>query len=122
VKSKDKIIAKGLTFRGCHGVLEQEKKTAQIFKVDVVIHMDLEAAAASDDIGQTIDYTMVYEDVKMMVEDNSYNLIETLADKIAALLLKKYPVEMVEVCVYKPSPPLIQDIDYFAVSLTRKKD
>ncbi|MDR1615669.1 MAG: dihydroneopterin aldolase [Syntrophomonadaceae bacterium] len=122
MSGKDKIIAKGLTFKGCHGVLGQEKDTAQIFKVDAVIYADLKAAAASDDIEQTIDYAMIYGDIKAVIENNSYNLIETLADKIANLLLNKYPAEAVEVCVYKPNPPLIQDIDYFAVSLTRKRD
>lgn len=118
----DKIIAKGLTFQGCHGVLDEERYMPQEFQVDITLFLDLQKAGQSDDITDTVDYASVYEDVRHMVEKQSFQLIEALAQHLADHILKSYAVHEVEVVVYKPHPPKMNQIDYFAVALTRSKE
>ncbi|WP_054695069.1 dihydroneopterin aldolase [Syntrophomonas palmitatica] len=117
----DKIIARGLQFKGCHGVLPQEKLQAQPFKVDLELFMDLEKASREDDIGYTVDYARIYELVRDIVENKSFNLIEALAGDIAANILDKFPVQTVEITVYKPEAPLEGEFEYFAVRLRRER-
>ncbi|HEX3011424.1 MAG TPA: dihydroneopterin aldolase, partial [Syntrophomonadaceae bacterium] len=75
----DKILAKGLTFKGCHGVLPQEKKLPQKFIVDLELFLDLSSAGIEDNLQKTVNYDEVYKQVKRIVENESYNLIEALA-------------------------------------------
>ncbi|MDD4801775.1 MAG: dihydroneopterin aldolase [Syntrophomonas sp.] len=116
----DSIIARGMTFRGCHGVMAQEKITPQVFKVDLEMFLDLKNAARQDDLQSTIDYDQVYHLVEKIVEVESFALIETLAEEIAGVLLKTFPqMDSVEVTVFKPEPPVEGEFDYFAVKIKR---
>lgn len=115
----DKIMARGLTFTACHGVLAAEKVTPQIFMVDLDLLMDLHAAGISDDLKDTVSYAEVYEQVKKIVEEESYNLLEALAENIAASLLYRFPLQGVEVTVYKPNAPVNGKFDHFAVKINR---
>lgn len=115
----DKILARGLTFTACHGVLEAEKTCPQTFKVDLDLFMDLQPAGMSDELKDTVSYADVYEQVKKIVEGESYNLIEALAENIAASLLVLFPLQGVEVTVYKPDAPVSGKFDCFAVNIQR---
>jgi len=117
-----KIIAKGLSFTGCHGVPEEEQKAPQLFKVDIIMRLDLKKAIQSDNIYDTVDYASVYSDVRDIVEKKSFHLLETLCAHIADKLIQTYEISQVEVVVYKPHPPMIENIDYFAVAMTRSKE
>ena len=118
----DKIIAKGLTFNGRHGVTEEEKKTPQVIKVDVIIYLDLKKAGHSDNLCDTVNYASVYEDIRDIVEKKSFNLLEALCANIAEKILNTYNINKIEVAVYKPNPPMLEPIDYFAVAITRNLD
>ncbi|MDD2585698.1 MAG: dihydroneopterin aldolase [Syntrophomonadaceae bacterium] len=117
----DKITAKGLKFKGCHGVLTQEKTTPQEFIVDLGMFLDLRAAGLKDDLKLTVNYDEVFHQVENIVEKETYNLIEALAEKIAAELLARFPLQAVEVTVYKPDAPVEGDFDYFAVTIKRTR-
>ena len=117
----DTIILKGLEFRAYHGVLAEEKVKPQLFKIDIIMAVDLSLASETDDIADTINYVDVYLDVKDIVENNNFNLIEKLAGYIADYILAKYPILNVKVVVYKPNAPVKGDFDYFAVEIFRKK-
>lgn len=56
----DKLILKGLTFHGFHGVKPEERKLGQKFLVDVDAWMDLRAAGKSDILSDTVSYTEIY--------------------------------------------------------------
>ncbi len=75
----DRIAVTGITARGFHGVLEHEKREGQTFVVDVALGVDTRAAAATDDLARTVDYSAVAADVVAIVSDGSLDLIETLA-------------------------------------------
>ncbi|MBV8965133.1 MAG: dihydroneopterin aldolase, partial [Mycobacteriaceae bacterium] len=53
----DRIELRGLTVRGHHGVLEHERRDGQNFVIDLTVWFDLDAAAASDDLADTLDYS-----------------------------------------------------------------
>lgn len=115
----DRIMARGLTFKACHGVLAAEKIEPQIFKVDVDLLLDTSSAGNSDDLKDTVSYAEVFEQVRKIVENESYNLLEALAENIATALLLRFPIMGVELTVYKPNAPVDGKFDYFAVSIKR---
>jgi 7,8-dihydroneopterin aldolase/epimerase/oxygenase len=118
----DSIIARGMTFQACHGLLPQEKNRPQKFKVDLVMGLDLHPAGTSDALDDTIDYDRVYHLVEAVVTGNSYNLIEALAERIAADLLAAFRrMQEVEVKVYKPEAPVVGEFEYFAVKVHRRQ-
>ncbi|MEN6462182.1 MAG: dihydroneopterin aldolase [Syntrophomonas sp.] len=118
----DKILVKGLIFKGCHGVLPQEKEKAQKFIVDLKLYLDLCPAGIEDDLQKTVNYDEVYKQVKKIVENETYNLIEALAENIAASLLLRFPLKCVEVTVYKPEAPVNGEFEYFGVNIVRCKN
>ena len=116
----DSIIARGMTFRGCHGVMAHEKTNPQVFKVDLEMFLDLKQAAGQDDLQSTIDYDQVYHLVEKIVTGKSFALIETLAQEISGVLLRTFPqMDSVEVTLYKPEAPVDGEFDYFAVRIKR---
>ena len=117
----DKIIAKGLIFEACHGVLPEEQVTPQKFVIDLELHIELQEAGLSDDLTTTINYDAVYQLVKKVVTSKSYALIEALAENIALQVLEIFMVKEVKVTVYKPQAPVRGDFGYFAVEINRTK-
>ena len=118
----DKILIKGLEFRACHGVMPEEKITPQKFIIDLELYKDLAWAGQTDDLSNTINYGHIYEEVREIVENNSFNLIEKMAETIAQAVLEKYHIEAIKVVVYKPNAPIKGRFDYFAVEIFRKSN
>ena len=83
VEMADRIELRGLTVRGHHGVFEHERRDGQDFVVDITVWVDLAAAAASDDLADTIDYGMLAQRAADVVAGPPRNLIETVAGEIA---------------------------------------
>ncbi len=118
----DKIMARGLEFQARHGVLAAEKESPQSFLVDLDLFLDIKAAAEQDNLALSVDYDKVFHLVKNIVENQSYNLLETLAEKIAHALLDSFAaLQAVEVQVSKPDAPVKGNFDYFAVKIRREK-
>lgn len=115
----DKILARGMTFKGCHGVLAKEKSDPQPFSIDLEMYLDLRAAGQQDDLSLTVDYAQVFEQIRKIVEGESFNLIEALAENIAASLLYRFRLAGVKVTVYKPQAPVAGEFKYFAVTIER---
>lgn len=116
----DRIALRGLTVRGNHGVFDFEKRDGQDFVIDVTLHASTAAAAATDDIADTIHYGELAEDVARIVEDNTFDLIETLAEAIAAHCLTL--TERVEVVVHKPSAPIDHTFADVTVTVDRSRE
>ena len=108
-----------LTWLECwahHGVFEHERREGQRFVVDLVLGIDTELAAASDDLSETVDYGSLALAVKAAVEKDPVDLIETLAQRIAEVCLLDPRVEWVRVTVHKPDAPI--DATFSDVALT----
>jgi dihydroneopterin aldolase len=115
----DRITLTGLRASGFHGVLEHERANGQLFLIDVVVHLSLREAGASDELVQTIDYGELASRIVAAVESDPVDLIETVAERVAALVLE-YPIAMMtQVTVHKPSAPIAVPFDDVSVTITR---
>ncbi len=102
----DSIRLTGLRARGRHGVYEFERAEGQEFVVDVVLELDLAAAAASDDVSDTVHYGELAERLVGIIGGEPVNLIETLATRLADACLAEPRVGGVTVTVHKPQAPI----------------
>ena len=118
----DKFILTGLELFGRHGCSAEERKYTQPFIVDAELYFDISKAAATDDLADTIDYVAVLADIKAIVEGTSRNLIETVAQEIAAVLLSNYPIlDAVKIILRKPAPPVREKFSGAAVEIFRSR-
>lgn len=119
----DKIKLKRLKFYGYHGVLEEENRLGQKFTVNLELYADLSKASKTDSVEDTINYALVYELVKKIVETEQYNLIEKLAEEITARVFDAFEkVKEIIVEIEKPEAPVNGIYDSFSVQLRRKRD
>lgn len=102
----DRIELRGLTVRGNHGVFEHERRDGQDFVVDVTLWLDLRAAAASDDLADTVDYGGLAQRAADVVAGPPRDLIETVAAEIADDVMTDDRIDAVEVVVHKPEAPI----------------
>jgi dihydroneopterin aldolase len=119
--ARDYIRLNRMVFRGYHGVWDEERQVGQRFEVDVEFIGNVEAAAKSDNIRDTIDLYKVYQIVEKIVTGKTFKLVETLAEKIAAALLRRFPVNELRVCVRKPNSPVPGICDGIEVEIVRQK-
>ncbi len=119
----DYIILKNLEFHGRHGVNSEEKLHPQKFITTVKLYLDLKEAGKSDQLCDTTNYSEVYNTLKEIFEERSFNLIESLAQTCANTLLKHYPkLSRVKICVKKTDIPGKGRFDYFAVSIIKRRE
>ena len=117
----DRLVVRGLTVRGHHGVFEHERRDGQEFVIDLVLGVDTGTAARSDDLQDTVDYGTLVEEVRTAVTDDPVDLIETLAQRIADVCLRNALVETVEVTVHKPHAPIEATFDDVALTINRSR-
>ena len=115
--SADRIVLTGLTVRGRHGVFDFERRDGQDFVVDVALELDLTAAAASDDLADTVHYGELAEALAAVIGGEPVNLLETLADRLAAVCLADQRVSAATVTVHKPQAPI--PLSFADVAVTR---
>jgi len=118
----DSIRLVGLRARGFHGVLPEERRDGQDFVVDVEVHLDTRRAAATDDLAATVDYGTLAQRVVDVVAGEPFDLIETLAEHIAAVALEAGLVQAVDVVVHKPSAPIPVPFADVEVRISRSRD
>lgn len=119
----DEIKLKGMRFHGRHGCLDFEKEQGQTFVVNLQLALDLRRAGSSDDLQDTVNYAQVFETVRSVVEDERYDLIEAVAERIAARVLAEFSrIAEISVEVEKPKAPIEGAFDCVAVSIRRARD
>ena len=117
----DQITLTGLRASAFHGVFENERRDGQVFVLDVTVSLDFAAAAASDDLELTIHYGELAEEIVGAVERDPVDLIETVAERIAQVVLSHKAAQLVTVTVHKPSAPITVPFDDVAVTITRSR-
>ena len=118
--ARDRIVLAGMVFLARHGVNDREKVEEQRFEVDVELELDTRAAAARDDLTKTVDYRGVYELTRLVIEETTLELVESLAEAVAAKILAGNDmVEAVVVRVRKPDVDLGGPIDSAGVEIRR---
>lgn len=116
----DRLAVRGIEVFGHHGVFEHERRDGQTFVIDLELGVDTRAAAASDDLVDTVDYGSLVADVATAVGNDPVDLIETVAQRVADLCLGRDGVHWVEVTVHKPQAPI--ENPFADVVLTIRRD
>lgn len=116
-KPLDRLALRGLHVYGWHGVYAEERRTGQEFVVDVILGLDTAPAAAGDDLDRTVHYGELSQRLQHVVSGEPVQLIETLAERLAATCLANPRVVEVEVTVHKPKAP-IPEVTFEDVSVT----
>lgn len=113
------ITLTGVRATGRHGVLESERREGQEFLVD--LRLETEVDLAADDLAGTVNYAEVAQKAVDHVSATPYDLIETLAGRIADTVVSLERVQRVEVTVHKPHAPIPVPFTDVAVTVIRSK-
>lgn len=115
----DILRLRNMRFFAYHGLFPEEEKLGQHYEVDVEFFTDLSVAGTSDYVEKTINYPEAYAIVEAVVTGERFNLVEALAEAIAARLGERFaPIELL-VRVRKPNPPVAAHFDGIEVEMRR---
>ena len=117
----DMIEVRAISFTGKHGCYPEERQSGRRFEVDVVVWFDMQKAAASDRLIDTIDSNQICETVFTIGTQESFHLIERLAYEMTAKLLLLGSIERVKVVVRKYVPELVGGPSFFAAIVERAR-
>jgi 7,8-dihydroneopterin aldolase/epimerase/oxygenase len=98
----DTIFLQALEVQAILGIQDWERETRQTVRIDLEWPADARSAAQRDDIDATLNYKAIAKRVIAYVESTRFQLVETLAERLAALLIDEYGLEWVRVSVSKP--------------------
>ena len=115
----DRIIIHGLRLQCVIGILPAEQDRQQNLRLNLALHIDIQKAAASDNITDTIDYQFVCDTIASFVKAKRYLLLESMAESIAQMILSSFDVYAVELTIEKPEA--LKDADFAAVSIRRDR-
>ncbi len=110
-----------MTIHGRHGVFDYERAAGQDFVIDITVWIDLDEAAASDELTDTYDYAALAQRAADIVAGPPRNLIETVGAQIADGVMDDARVHAVEVTVHKPRAPIPHQFDDVAVVIRRSR-
>ena len=100
--SGDRIFLRGLTAECIIGFIDWERRVKQTVVVDLELPVDCRRASVTDDVGDTVDYKRVAKRVLAYIEASEFKLVETLAHRLALLLLEEFALEWVRISLNKP--------------------
>jgi dihydroneopterin aldolase len=98
----DRIFLRGLAIDCIIGFIDWERRVKQTVVIDLEMAIDCRRAAQRDDVADTMNYKTVAKRVISFVEESSFNLVETLVERIAAVLLDEFDLAWLRVTVSKP--------------------
>lgn len=118
----DKIIMNNLAFYSYHGAMKEENVLGQKFYLDIELSCDISDAGKTDKVEDTVHYGEVYNIIKNIMDNEQYNLIEKVAERIIEDIFEEFnKVKEIEVTVKKPEAPVPGIYDYFGVKIRRRK-
>ena len=118
MNSKNNIIQiEGIECYAYHGCLEEETKIGGHFSVDVMLHLDITKAIATDELSETADYVVIHNIVREQMNIRS-KLIERVAGRILQQLKSKYTNATIQVTVTKFNPPVNGQIEKVSVIIS----
>ncbi len=98
----DTIFLSDMRVETIVGIWDWERKIKQTVSIDLEMGADIRRAAASDNIDDTLNYKLVAKRIQKFVSESEFQLVETLAEKIAEILLTEFSLPWVQVRVNKP--------------------
>jgi dihydroneopterin aldolase len=118
----DKVFVTNLCIHGYHGVFVEEQKLGQKFFVDIQCDVDTRVCALQDDYEDTVCYGELCKIAQKISDSGPFKLIESLGDRIARDILKRYlGVSRVSVSIRKPSAPIPALLDFAGVEIIRTR-
>jgi 7,8-dihydroneopterin aldolase/epimerase/oxygenase len=118
----DRIFITGLSLHAYHGVMAYEAKVGQTFNIDLVVEIDLSAAARSDKVIDTVSYDQIVDCASKAFCAQRFRLIEAAAGKVADALLARFArVRTVSVTIHKPHAPIAATFNDVGVTLVRTR-
>lgn len=118
----DSITLTGLRVNAHHGVYDWERANGQDFVIDVTVWLDLARAAASDDVAETIHYGELAVEIATAARHNPVDLIETVAERVARVVLAHPTAQRVRVTVHKPQAPIEVPFTDVSVQIERTRE
>ena len=100
--SGDRIFLRGLTAECVIGFIDWERRVKQTVVVDLELPVDCRQAAVTDDVNDTVDYKKVSKRVLAFIEASEFMLVETLAQRLAMLILEEFAIEWIRLSINKP--------------------
>jgi len=116
----DKIILTDLRVDAVIGIWDWEKRNLQNISIDLEMQTDTKKTSQSDSIGDALDYKAVSKRAKQFIQDSQFNLIETLAENLAQIILKEFDVQWLRLSISKPYA--IRDSKNIGVCIERTKN
>jgi dihydroneopterin aldolase len=98
----DRIFLRELRVETIIGIYDWERETRQFVSIDLEMPVDIRRAAATDDIADTLNYKKVAKRILGYVEASSFQLVETLIERIAEIIITEFDVDWVKVTLSKP--------------------
>lgn len=98
----DKVFIQGLQVDTIIGVYDWERRMRQPVSLDLEMAADISRAAATDRLDDALNYKSISKRVSAYVADSRFQLVETLAEKVAALILDEFPTHWVRLTLHKP--------------------
>lgn len=98
----DKIFLDELRIETIIGIWDWERQIRQTVVIDLEMSADIAKAAATDDVADTLNYKLVAKRLQEFVGESSFQLVETLAERIAGIVRDEFNVAWVKVKVHKP--------------------
>ena len=98
----DIVFIRDLQIETVIGIYDWERKVRQIISLDIDMATDIQKAASSDNIDDTLSYKTVAKRLIAFVEESEFELVEALAEKICAIILDEFDVPWVRLTLNKP--------------------
>ena len=107
----DIIYLRGLRVDTIIGIYDWERHTPQTVVIDLEVGADITEAARTEDIAATVSYKDIADRIEQFVSDSRFQLVETLAERIAELVLTEFKVPWLKLAVGKPGAvPAARDV------------
>jgi len=98
----DIVFIRDLQVETVIGIYDWERKIKQLISIDVDMATDIQKAANSDNIDDTLSYKTVAKRLIEFIEASEYELVESLAEKICAIVREEFNVPWVRLTLHKP--------------------
>ncbi len=98
----DIVFIRDLQVETVIGIYDWERKIRQVISIDLDMATDIQQAANSDNIDDTLSYKTVAKRLIEFIEQSEYELVEALAEKVCAIVLEEFAVPWVRLTLSKP--------------------
>jgi len=101
-QAADRLFLRGLEVECIIGFIDWERRVRQKVVIDLELPVDCARAATRDSVRDTTDYKAIAKRVLAFVESSEFHLVETLAERLAAVLLEEFRLEWLRLAINKP--------------------